>query len=716
MTAHRSKIPRVAEIASLAAALILVLLIIVLANRSRTGLSTGSKQVEITEQVLEGTDILLSALKGAETGQRGFLLTGEDRYLDPYLQARTIVPNALDNLARVAAATGSDQGERVNSLRPLVATKLSELADTIAIRQRHGFDAAVAIVHTDRGKLTMDRIRTICAEIRSVANQRLVLHTNDARTHAAQLGIISVFGTAALFVLLFIATVNVQRGTRRREQLIDSLDESRLQLQESRDWLRTTLTSIGDAVVTTDDFGNVTMLNDVAQSLTGWSQEDAAGKPLDRVFVIQNALTGTPAENPVARVLREGKIVGLANHTHLIARDGRRIPIDDSAAPIRRNGAICGVVLVFRDITAREEAEQAMQRSIERFRLMADHAPVLIWIADANKSLTWFNKPWLEFVGHTLEQELGNGWARNLHPDDVANSLKTYEAAFDARQPFVLEYRLRRHDGQYRWVLDRGTPLYDPGGEFTGYIGSSVDITDRKDAEQQLLRSNEDLSQFAFAASHDLQEPLRMITAYSQLLVQRYKTDADADTVRCVQFITEGTRRMRELLADLLAYTQLTADAQSIFEPVDLNSVFQKVIENCAATIAETNATVTSVPLPTIPGHEPHFVQLLQNLISNALKYRGDQPPQVHVFSERQLGFWRISVRDNGIGIAPDYHQQIFGVFKRLHGKAIPGTGIGLAICQRIVDRHGGQIWVESEAGHGATFHFTLPADPEARP
>ena len=167
---------------------------------------------------------------------------------------------------------------------------------------------------------------------------------------------------------------------------------------------------------------------------------------------------------------------------------------------------------------------------------------------------------------------------------------------------------------------------------------------------------------------------------------------------------------MRELLADLLAYTQMANERQETARPIDLNRVFQTVLENCKTAIDETNATVTSDSLPTVPGHEPHFIQLFQNLISNGIKYRGSRQPRIHVSAQSQSGLWRIAVADNGIGIAPEYQKQVFGVFKRLHGKAIPGTGIGLAICQRVVDRYGGTIWVESQVGEGSTFYFTLAA------
>jgi light-regulated signal transduction histidine kinase (bacteriophytochrome) len=207
-----------------------------------------------------------------------------------------------------------------------------------------------------------------------------------------------------------------------------------------------------------------------------------------------------------------------------------------------------------------------------------------------------------------------------------------------------------------------------------------------------------------------------MITTYSQLLLKGYKGQLEGEASTCVGFITEGTKRMRELLADLLAYAQVTGDGHEFPESVDLNLAFRKALENCKAAVDETSATVTSDSLPSVRGHEPHFIQLFQNLISNGIKYRNESPPRIHVSSVNQGGVWRLAVTDNGIGIAPEYQKYIFGVFKRLHGKKIPGTGIGLAICLRVVEKYGGQMWVDSEVDQGATFYFTLPrtsGDPQ---
>jgi signal transduction histidine kinase len=228
-----------------------------------------------------------------------------------------------------------------------------------------------------------------------------------------------------------------------------------------------------------------------------------------------------------------------------------------------------------------------------------------------------------------------------------------------------------------------------------------------------LLRANEDLQQFAFAASHDLQEPLRMTTTYSQLLVDSYKGSIEGDAELFVRYITEGTKRMRILLSDLLAYAKI-AETHEALRPVSLDAARRKALENCKVAIDESNAVVESDELPVVTGYEPHFVQLFQNLIGNAIKYRSEKPPRITISVRQDGEQWLFVVKDNGIGIAPEYHKQVFGVFKRLHGKEIPGTGIGLAICKRVVERYGGNIWIDSQIGDGSAFHFTLPVSTGA--
>jgi signal transduction histidine kinase len=231
-----------------------------------------------------------------------------------------------------------------------------------------------------------------------------------------------------------------------------------------------------------------------------------------------------------------------------------------------------------------------------------------------------------------------------------------------------------------------------------------------RDANSRLERSNEDLARFAFIASHDLQEPLRMVTLFSQLLERNYRGTLGADGSTYLNNIIAATHRMRELLRSLLAYAEVGVQPEETALPVDLNAVVDKAMQNLQTSIDETGAVITCGQLPVLRVNEGHFIQLFQNLIGNAIKYRGQQPPRIHISVTQADGHLRFSVTDNGIGIEPEYHEKIFVAFKRLHGLHIPGTGIGLAICKRALYGYGGRIWVESDAGKGATFLFALPA------
>jgi signal transduction histidine kinase len=232
----------------------------------------------------------------------------------------------------------------------------------------------------------------------------------------------------------------------------------------------------------------------------------------------------------------------------------------------------------------------------------------------------------------------------------------------------------------------------------------------RSRAEDELRRANHDLHECALAASHDLQEPLRMVIGFSDLLRKGYEGHLTGDGLDYLDFITTGARQMRQLLRDLLAYAR--AGKEEDDEPaqlIDLNVVMEQVLDNIAWSVEENGGSLTCEVLPAVEGYSAHFVQVFQNLLGNAIKYRGERPLIIRIFAEKLGEEWRFAVADNGMGIDPKYHQQVFGVFKRLHRDAIPGTGIGLAICQRVVERYGGRIWVESEIDQGSTFYFTLP-------
>ena len=293
-------IPPKAELLSLALALSLVLGITITSYRTWTAYSRQTEQEALTERTIAGANALLSSLKDAETGQRGYLLTGEDRYLAPYRQALSEVPVILGDLSHVTA-TRPEQSERVDKLKPLVADKLDELEQTISLRQTSGLEAALAVVRSDRGKEAMDRLRQSSLDIETLARARRARYSEQSKSAADELGLISTLGSMVLFVLLAFSTVTIHKGTSRRYHLFRELQKSEAQTAEARDWLQVTLGSIGDAVIATDSNGKISFLNRVAEALTGWTGQQAVGLPLQTVFVIHNEETGAEVENPVCQ-------------------------------------------------------------------------------------------------------------------------------------------------------------------------------------------------------------------------------------------------------------------------------------------------------------------------------------------------------------------------------------------------------------------------------
>jgi PAS domain S-box-containing protein len=567
--------------------------------------------------------------------------------------------------------------------------------------------------------LISSRLRSIIAEpISGLANAaRRVSETRDYSIRARKVSEDELGALADGFNEM-LTRIQSQDSELRKALLAQ--EAALRKSQEIRDSLRTTLASIGDAVISTDASGRVVFVNPVAQSMLGLAEADIVDKHLDEVFQIVNEFSRARVASPVTEVLRNGKIVGMANHTILLAKDGREIPIDDSGAPIRdESGAIQGTVLVFRDVTARRRADET-SRLLASIVQSSDDA---IFSKDLNGVVTSWNSGAEQIFGFPAQDMIGQPISV-IFPPDRSDELASIMQRIGHGERIEHYQTIRRtKNGERLNVSLTISPMQDPLGRITGASVISRDITEQVQAADRLAKlnadlqrsnqvlalTNQDLERFAFIASHDLQEPLRMITAYSQLLIKSYPGEFDSKASIFVDNIVDGTTRMRDLLSDLLAYTEIRNPDEEPMESVDLNVVVENVRQNLKTSIDESGAVVTSDRLPVLRAYRAHFEPLFQNLIGNAIKYRGAQPPRIHVSVQEVDGELRFTVSDNGIGIDPEYHQQIFEVFRRLHGKKIPGTGVGLAICQRVVERYGGRIWVESKSGEGSTFLFTLP-------
>ncbi len=413
-------------------------------------------------------------------------------------------------------------------------------------------------------------------------------------------------------------------------------------------------------------------------------------------------------------------------YEHRLRRDdGEYRYFSVRAVPVlAKDGTIREWAGIHTDITQRRLTEQSLRDGERRFRELADAMPQIVWEAGADGHFTYYNHRWYEYTGRP-ETTVDDGlWEEVIHPDDRKESLRRWKAAIQAGQSYETEHRLASKGGQYRWYLARAVPVRNGERKITRWLGTCTDIDGRRQTELRLrssLESNQELEEFASVASHDLQEPLRKIHTFAACLIDEKSANLDAEGRDYLERIQRAATRMTLLIADLLQLARLSSQAKP-FVPVDLNQVMAGVLSDLESRLTSTGGRVETVDLPTVVGDPLQMRQLLQNLIGNALKFhQQDVPPVVRVSAETVVGSselgqaapgeaCRILVTDNGIGFEEKYLDKVFTIFQRLHGRdEYEGTGIGLAICRKIVERHAGSITARSKPGQGATFIVTLP-------
>ncbi len=391
-----------------------------------------------------------------------------------------------------------------------------------------------------------------------------------------------------------------------------------------------------------------------------------------------------------------------------------RVGFDVEGKPDRMRGVAV-------DITARKQAEEMLRESEARFRTVANAAPVLIWMSAADKLCNFFNKGWLDFTGRTLEQELGDGWVEGVHPDDLAGCLKTYVESFEARQSFTMEYRLRRHDGEYRWFSDHAVPRYDPRGNFLGYIGACADLTERKQSEREIAQQRDELAhlsrvsmlgELSGSLAHELNQPLTAILSNAQAAV-RFLAHAQPDL-----------SEVREILADIVSEDKRAGEVIRRLRlllkkgevqplPLNVNEVVQEVLKLVRSDLVNRGIVAhTELALNPLILHADRvsLQQVLINLVMNACDAMAGMTGEDRQFtiSTELTGddLVRVSVSDNGTGIAPETLEQVFAPF---YTTKAHGLGLGLSVCRTIIAAHGGELWAANNPGRGATFCFTLP-------
>jgi PAS domain S-box-containing protein len=465
-----------------------------------------------------------------------------------------------------------------------------------------------------------------------------------------------------------------------------------------------------DAVVTIDGAGRITAWSPQAETTFGWSREEAIGRVLADTIVPERFREAHRRGLEHFQKTGEGRVLNTRLELSALDREGREFPIELSITPLRVSGGTSFSAFV-RNITERKQMEHALIESQRHYQALAESLPHLVWTCRPDGYCDYLSRQWVEYTGLPVDQQLGSGWAQQLHPEDRDRVQTEWVAATVGGDMFDVEFRIRRADGVYRWFKTRAVPLRDASGAIMKWFGSNTDVEDYRQALDDLRRSNADLEQFAYVASHDLQEPLRMVASYTDLLAQRYRHQLDEKADTYIHYANDGARRMQRLVADLLAYSRVGSKGARI-RPVNAGDVLRTAIDSLDHAIRESAATIDVIePLPVVLADDSELSQVFQNLIANAIKFKSSEPPRIRVHASPRNNRWVFAVSDNGIGIDMRYAERIFQMFQRLHERGqYEGSGIGLAITKRIVERHGGRIWLESADGAGTTFFFTLPA------
>jgi PAS domain S-box-containing protein len=470
-----------------------------------------------------------------------------------------------------------------------------------------------------------------------------------------------------------------------------------------------------DAMVVVNQGGKIVLLNVQAEKQFGYHRDELIGQK------VKNIIPEGFAERLIADDLRSAEDalaqqIGTGIELTGRRKDGSEFPIEIMLSPLESAEGIL-VTAAIRNISVRKDAEKYLAQMEGRYRGLLEAAPDAMMVVNQRGEIVLLNLQAEKQFGYRRNELLGQK-VKNVIPEGfaerlLADGLRSAEDALAQQIGTGIELVARRKDGSEFPIELMLSPL----GSAEGILVTAAirDITTRKAAEANLIqkvkelnRSNEELGQFAYMASHDLQEPLRMVASYTQLLSKRYKGKLDSDADEFIAFAVDGAGRMQRLIQDLLAYSRVGTQGSNLLD-ISSEDALQQALLNLRGAIEDSGALVTHDPLPTVMADEMQLVQLFQNLVGNAIKYQGPGVPKVHIAAKRSGKKWTFSVQDNGLGIEPQYFERIFGMFQRLHKReAFAGTGIGLAICKKIVEQHGGSISVESQPGQGSTFRFAL--------
>jgi PAS domain S-box-containing protein len=691
---------------SFGSAISALLVVGAISYRSMDASIESGRWVRHTHEVIENLQDFQFAMQTVETSYRTFVITDSEQSLKAYRDGVLRCEQA-ETILRSLTVDNPIQQARLPALKKLADRKIQFAEEFIRLRRTKGWEAAVASVRGEDSQRIMDEFQGVVRQIQEEELRLLRLRDTEVQRRFGQTKAVLILGTVLGVLIAVAAGWSVQRENLRRELAKEAL-------RDSEEKYRTLLDGVQDyAIFTLDPQGKVASWNSGAERIKGYRADEIIGQNFSCFYPQNDIDQGKPEEE-----LQIAATTGRSEIEHWrVRKDGSRFWANVVITAARdSSGNLLGFSEISRNITERKETEAKYQGLLE-----AAPDPMVVVSQDGNIVLLnvqaekQFGYPRDELVGQKVKNIIPEGFAERL----IADGTRTAADAPAQKISTGIELKGRRKDGSEFPIEIMLSPQETSDGAVV--TAAIRDITQRKASEEQLAktmeelqRSNEELGQFAYIASHDLQEPLRMVASYTQLLSRKYKGKLDADADEFIAYAVDGARRMQGLIQDLLAYSRVGTKGRGL---VDTSSeeALQQSLTNLRGAIEESGAQVTHDPLPGVLADRSQLIQLFQNLVGNAIKYQRSGIPTVHISASRNGGKkWIFSVQDNGMGIDSQYFAKIFNMFQRLHKREeFDGTGIGLAICKKIVERHGGSISVDSQLGQGSTFRFALTESQE---
>jgi PAS domain S-box-containing protein len=688
-------------------AIVILLVVGAISYRSIFLSSESDQWVRHTHEVLENLQNLVTDMERIESSDRGFALTGEVVYLESY---RASVLRAGQDAAAVRTLTKDNPRQQLQlpALEELMAQKIRLGGVAILLRQTKGMEAAAEALGSGRGQRIMADYLGIISKIQDEELRLLLQRSVESNRRRAQTKTILLFGTMLGVLIAVGAGWMVSRDIAARGLAEDAL-------REGEERFRNLANNISQLAWMADEKGAIFWYNQRWFDYSGTTLEEMAGWGWQKV---QHPDHVQRVVDKISRCFQNGEV--WEDTFPLRGRDGNYRWFLSQAVPIRDSER--KVLRWFgtnTDISVLQEAERHLAQMESRYRGLLEAAPDAIVVVNQAGKIVLLNVQAEKQFGYTRDELIGQE-VTNIIPEGfaerlIADGTRSATEAVAQQIGTGIELSGRRKDGSEFPIEIMLSPLESAEGVL---VTTAIrDITERRRSEvhlrktvRELKRSNDELQQFAYVSSHDLQEPLRMVSSYTQLLAKRYQGRLDSDAHEFIAFAVDGCNRMQGLIQDLLAYSRVGTNGKGLSE-VSSEQALQKALTNLRITIEQSGADVTHDSMPVVTTDETQLTLIFQNLVGNAIKYRGAAPPRVHVSATRNGGNeWTFSVRDNGLGIDPQYFERIFILFQRLHGRdEFEGTGIGLAICKKILERLGGRIWVESQPEKGSTFYFALP-------